>query len=128
MGVKEITLSSVAPLGEKTFIVSGSDFTEWSVVYLNGKKCTTTYVSPTHLRVSGRELNPGDRVTVAQLSVDRVRLGSTRELVYRAEDAPPPKSFGEKYGWKVALAGVGVLGLLELSVVLVRRKKKKNGE
>lgn len=128
MGVKEITLSSVAPLGEKTFIVSGSDFTEWSVVYLNGKKCTTTYVSPTHLRVSGRELNPGDRVTVAQLSVDRVRLGSTRELVYRAEDAPPPKSFGEKYGWKVALAGVGVLGLLELSVVLVRRKKKKNGK
>ena len=125
MGVKPITVSSLAILGEKTFLVTGENFTDWSVVYLNGKKCNTICVSPTHLRVTGKELKPGDAVTVEQISVDRVRLGSTEALVYRAADAPPPKSFGEKYGWKAALGGIALLGLLELTVVLVRRKKKK---
>ena len=84
MGVNEITISSVSPLEEKTFLVSGTNFTDWSVVYLNGRKCNTTFVSPTHLRVSGKEIKPGDRVNVEQVSVDRVRLGSTRTVVYTA--------------------------------------------
>ena len=125
MGVKEITLNSVSPLGEKTFLVSGTNFTEWSIVYLNGKKCNTTYVSPTHLRVTGKELKPGDSVTVEQVSVDRVRLGSTEKLVYRAADAPPPKSWVERFGWTIPVCSVAFLGLLEFCVVLVKRRKKK---
>ena len=35
--------------------------------------------------MTGKELKPGDAVTVEQVSVDRVRLGSTEALVYRAE-------------------------------------------
>lgn len=125
MGVKEIKISSVAPLGEKTFLVSGTNFTEWSVVYLNGKRCNTVYVSPTHLRVTGKELNPGDAVTVEQISVDRVRLGSTEKIVYRASDAPPPKSWGERFGWIVPVGAVVFFGLLELTVVIVKRNRKK---
>ena len=125
MGVNPITVSSVAPLGEKTFLVTGENFTDWSVVCLNGKKCATTYVSPTHLRVTGKELNPGDSVTVEQISVDRVRLGSTEGVVYRASDAPPPKTWAQKHGWIIPVAGIVLLGCLELSVVLVRRQKKK---
>ncbi|MBP5609858.1 MAG: hypothetical protein J6X72_00755, partial [Clostridia bacterium] len=125
MGVKPITVSNVNPLGEKAFLVSGENFTEWSVVYLNGKKCQTTFVSPVHLRVNGKELKPGDVVTVEQVSVDRVRLGSTSPLVYRAEDAPPPKTWAQKYGWVIPVGSFVLLGLLELTVVLVRRRKKR---
>ena len=125
MGVKEITLTSVAPLGEKTFLASGTNFTEWSVVYLNGKKCNTVYVSPTHLRVTGKELKPGDTVTVEQVSVDRVRLGATDPIVYRASDAPPPKSWGERFGWTIPVGAIVFFSLLELTVVLVKRNKKK---
>lgn len=125
MGVKEITLSSVAPLGEKTFLATGCNFTEWSVVYLNGKKCNTAFVSPTHLRVSGKELKPGDRVKVVQVSVDHVRLGETGGIVFRAEDAPPPKSWGERFGWTIPVGAIVFLGLLELTVAVIRRKKRK---
>ena len=125
MGVNEITISSVSPLEEKTFLVSGTNFTDWSVVYLNGRKCNTAFVSPTHLRVSGKEIKPGDRVNVEQVSVDRVRLGSTRTVVYRAADASPPKSWGEKYGWTIPVGALVFCGLLELTVVLVRRRKKR---
>ena len=125
MGVKPITVSSVAPLGEKTFLVSGENFTDWSVVCLNGKKCSTVYVSPTHLRVTGKELKPGDVVTVEQISVDRVRLGSTEGYTFRAADAPPPKTWAQKHGWIIPVSAVILLGLLELTVVIVRRQKKK---
>ena len=125
MGVNEITLTSVSPVEEKTFVATGTNFTEWSVVYLNGRKCNTTFVSPTHLRVTGKELKPGDTVAVEQISVDRVRLGSTEKIVYRAEDAPPPKSWGQKYGWTIPVGAFVLFGLTELTVVIVKRKKKK---
>ena len=124
MGVKEITLSDVVWLGEKTFLVTGANFTEWSTVYLNGKKCATVYLSPTHLRVTGKELNPGDAVSVEQISVDHVRLGSTPSFIFRAQDAPPPKSWGERFGWTIPVGAVVLFGLFELTFVLVRRKKK----
>ncbi len=125
MGVNEIKLTSVSPIGEKTFVATGTNFTEWSVVYLNGRKCNTTFVSPVHLRVTGKELKPGDVVTVEQVSVDRVRLGSSEKIVYRAEDAPPPKTWGQKYGWVIPVGAVALFSLTELTVVIVKRKKKK---
>jgi len=125
MGVNQIAVTSVSPLGDKAFLVSGTNFTEWSFVYLNGRKCTTTYVSPTHLRVNGKELKPGDVVTVEQISVDRVRLGSSEKFVYRAEDAPPPKTWGQKYGWSIPVVAFVLFTLTELTVVIVKRKKKK---
>ena len=125
MGVKEITVSSLSPLERKTFLVTGENFTDWSVVYLNGRRCNTTFVSPTHLRVTGKELKPGDSVRVEQVSVDRVRLGRTETIVYRAEDAPPPKSWGERFGWTIPVGAVVFFGALELTVVLIKRRKKK---
>ena len=125
MGVKPIELTSVSPVEEKTFLATGSNFTEWSVVYLNGKKCATSYVSPTHLRVTGKELKPGDKVTVEQVSVDRVRLGSTEPIVYRAADAPPPKTWGERFGWTIPVGALVFFGLLELTVVIVHKARKK---
>ena len=125
MGVNEIKLTSVSPVEEKTFVATGSNFTEWSVVYLNGKKCNTTFVSPVHLRVTGKELKPGDVVTVEQVSVDRVRLGASEKIVYRAEDAPPPKTWGQKYGWTVPVCLFVLFGATELTVAIVKRKKKQ---
>ena len=125
MGVNEIKLTSVSPVEEKTFVATGSNFTEWSVVYLNGKKCNTTFVSPVHLRVTGKELKPGDVVTVEQVSVDRVRLGASEKIVYRAEDAPPPKTWGQKYGWTVPVCLFVLFGATELTVAIDKRKKKQ---
>ena len=125
MGVNEIKLTSVSPIGEKTFVATGTNFTEWSVVYLNGRKCNTTFVSPVHLRVTGRELKPGDVVNVEQVSVDRVRLGSSNRIVFRASDAPPPKTWGQKYGWVIPVGAVSLFSLIELTVAIIKRRKKQ---
>ena len=125
MGVNEIKVTSASPLGKKTFLVTGTNFTEWSVVYLNGRKCSTAFVSPEHLRVTGKELNPGDTVTVEQISVDRVRLGSSEKIVYREADAPPPKTWGQKYGWIIPVGAFALFTLTEITVVIVKRKKKR---
>ena len=127
MGVRKIRITGINQLEEKTFLVSGENFTEWSVVRVNGRKCRTTYVSPTHLRVTGREINPGDSIVVEQISVDRVSLGKSEPVIFRAEDAPPPKSWGEKYGWTIPVGFLALAGVIELTVVLVKRRKRKDG-
>ena len=78
-----------------------------------------------HLRVTGKELKSGDVVTVEQVSVDRVRLGASEKIVYRAEDAPPPKTWGQKYGWTVPVCLFVLFGATELTVAIVKRKKKQ---
>lgn len=57
------------------FRVTGENFTEASVVFINGKKCRTTYRSENELFVDDKEIKPKDKITVCQITEDRVVLG-----------------------------------------------------
>ncbi len=74
MGVLAITVSDVVCEGDD-FRVLGENFTEWSVVCINGKKCKTTYRSENELYVEDKSVTGKDKITVRQITDDRAVLG-----------------------------------------------------
>lgn len=69
------------------FTVSGENFTEFSVVYLNGKKCKTTFDAESGtLTVSGKSISEGDKIRVGQLTADGVVLGKSEVFLLGEDD------------------------------------------
>ncbi len=67
MGHKEISIRDIMKIGNKYYI-RGNNFTERSIISLDGKQLPTVYLSPTLLAL-GEEVAPGD---VGKLSVSQV--------------------------------------------------------
>ena len=68
--------------------VNGNNFTPYSIVYINGEKCTTTYTNPRHLSVTGFEPAEVLSIQVAQVGADSYPLSYT-EPVYITLDLDP---------------------------------------
>ena len=84
-GVLPITVSSVTRRGDG-FTVFGENFTEYSIVYLNGRKCKTAFDAETgSLTVSGKSISENDKIRVGQVTEDGVVLGKTEVYLYRIE-------------------------------------------
>ena len=83
-GVLEILVTSVEKKGSG-FVVSGENFTEFSVVYLNGKKCKTSFDPESgQLTVSDKSLSDGDKIRVGQVTNDGVVLSKTEGFLFDA--------------------------------------------
>jgi hypothetical protein len=84
-GVLPITVTSVEKR-ESGFAVFGENFTEFSVVYLNGKKCKTSFDPETgSLTVSDKSLSKNAKIRVGQVTGDGVVLGKTAPYICRPE-------------------------------------------
>lgn len=82
MGVKEISITKVEKENEEgNVIVKGQNFTEYSVVYVNGDEFSTEYVDENTLRIKYNELKTLDSFIVKQKSGDS-KLSSTKECLY----------------------------------------------
>lgn len=57
--------------------VNGENFTPYSIVYINGKKCTTAYINPQFLSVTGFDPAEVLTVQVAQVGADSYPLSYT---------------------------------------------------
>ncbi len=82
MGIKDINISKVEK-GEKEgqVTVKGQNFTEYSVVYVNGDAYDTEYVDENTLKINYTGLKSLDAFVVSQKSGD-TRLSSTKECLY----------------------------------------------
>ncbi len=80
MGVKPIVISEVRTDGED-LLIFGEHFTEWSIVYRNGKRCDTVFVDNNTLRVEDEDAKRGDRFTVCQVTKDRFVLGESERYL-----------------------------------------------
>jgi len=60
--------------------VNGENFTPYSIAYINGEKCTTTYVNPRLLSVTGFEPAEVLSVQVAQVGADSHPLSYTEAV------------------------------------------------
>lgn len=71
--------------------INGENFTPYSVAYINGEKCTTTYVNSRLLSVVGFE--PADTLTirVAQVGTDSYPLSFTEPVTISVDTAAYPK-------------------------------------
>lgn len=84
LGINEILLSSVYYDGAATY-VSGSGFTPFSAIYINGSRRETRFINSGLLSTT-HEIRDGDIVTVCQTDSDMIILSSTEETTYRGED------------------------------------------
>ncbi len=84
MGIDKVSISNVtdAPMGDKVYIY-GHNFTNWSKVYVNDEKVSTTYSSSGMLAIDKADVSDGDVITVCQVgSSDTIFRKSENEYTY----------------------------------------------
>lgn len=81
MGVKEITIDKVEKADDNKVIVRGKNFTDRSVVYVNGDSYKTEYVDENTLEIEYPEIKSMDSFVVSQRTGE-TRLSSTKECLY----------------------------------------------
>ncbi len=84
MGIDKVSISNVAdaPMGDKVYVY-GHNFTNWSKVYVNDSKITTTYFSNGMLAIDKADVKDGDVITVCQVgSSDTIFRKSENEYTY----------------------------------------------
>lgn len=80
-GVTDIKVTGVA-LDSETLTVSGEWFNPFSVVYINGERYETKYVSREKLVVEAVKIKKGNMVTVAQETDDKEALSVSAGVAY----------------------------------------------
>lgn len=84
MGIDKVSITNVADssMGDKVYIY-GHNFTNWSKVYVNDSKVTTTYLSSGMLTIDKSDISDGDVITVCQVgSSDTIFRKSENEYTY----------------------------------------------
>ncbi len=82
MGVDIISVTKVTNEREH-MVVKGENFTEYSVVYIDSKDLTTTYVDRQTLLVEGELAEVGDEITVKQEDKSHHVLGTSEIYVFQ---------------------------------------------
>jgi hypothetical protein len=87
MDVEDVTVNAVRKsAANNTLIVSGSNFTRYTKVYVNGEKIPTTYLTSSMLSISLDNVTDGDVITVNTLGSKGITL---REGVGEAKYEDP---------------------------------------
>ena len=76
LGIDEITITDTEAV-EDGFIVKGENFTEFSHVFLNGRKLDTFFIDKNTLFAENATADYGDEIFVAQISADFRKLSQT---------------------------------------------------
>lgn len=88
MGVEDVIISDmyshVDEEGEEWIVIKGKNFTNWSRIYINGEKVSTTYVSGEELWMKPSKIKDGDLVIVNQNCSKNEIFRSSNEFTYIA--------------------------------------------
>ena len=88
MGIDEVVISEMYPHtdeeGNEWIAIKGESFTQWSRVYVNDDKISTTYVSGNELWVKADKISDGDKVVVNQNGSKSTIFRSSNEFIYAA--------------------------------------------
>ena len=94
MGIDKVTVTSAAEssTGDRVYVY-GSNFTNWSKVYVNGEKVNTSYLSASMLSIERADVEDGDTITVCQVgSSDTIFRTSENEVTFHSEGAGSTES------------------------------------
>ena len=84
-GVKDVTISKVSErqVGEDTYVyVNGDNFTQWSMININGNYYRTELLNAHLIRAPYDDLLPQDELFVAQVGDDKFQLSQTEPIIY----------------------------------------------
>lgn len=81
LGLDDISVTAVKVAEEGT-LVEGENFTPFSVIFANGKRLDTEFLSESRLFAEGEALEYGDEITVVQISNDFRKLSETEVFVF----------------------------------------------
>lgn len=81
MGIKDITLTDVYSFGENVY-VKGTEFTEYSKIFVNGIMRDTEFIDPQTLILHDYEPKNGDSVKIIQVTDLIFHISSTEEFIY----------------------------------------------
>lgn len=136
MGVKDITLSSVKA-DVDSVRVSGSNFTPFSSITVNGRAVETTLIDSETLLASGSAIKAGDRLSVAQIDEDRTTLSETKTYIVGGTEEDPIISVDsgnitDDTSWlklPVAIAVIcASLAIVAVCVTVIVLKKRKSNK
>ena len=85
-GVKDVTISEISErkLGEDTYVyVRGDNFTNWSMININGQYYRTEILNDKTIRAMYDNLLPQDEIFVAQVGDDKYQLSQTEPFIYQ---------------------------------------------
>lgn len=85
MGVKDTSIKKVTVDEERGIvIINGENFTPWSKVFYNGKKCGTKEIDSNniYIKINDRDIKSGDSFVVSQCSGDNI-FRSSEEFIYQ---------------------------------------------
>ena len=84
MGIDDVIIQDVYPHDtiEEGIVLKGKGFTQWSRVYVNGEKVSTTYISGNELVIKGSKLKDGDILVVNQNGSKNTIFRSSNEWTY----------------------------------------------
>lgn len=71
--------------------INGNNFTPYSIVYINGEKCTTTFVNTNLLTVTDFDLTEDMSIQVAQVGADSHPLSFTDAVTFPLRTVPLPE-------------------------------------
>ena len=95
MGVEDVVISDMSSHtdeeGNEWIVVKGKNFTNWSRIYINGEKVSTTYVSGEELWMKPSKIKDGDLVVVNQCCSKNAIFRSSNEFTYIAPVADTTK-------------------------------------
>ena len=88
MGIDEVVISEMYPHTDEEcnewIAIKGESFTQWSRVYVNDDKISTTYVSGNELWVKADKISDGDKIVVNQNGSKSTIFRSSNEFIYAA--------------------------------------------
>lgn len=94
MGVEDTSIVGIHPSAYVGYTsISGTNFTRWSKVYVNGDKVPTYYVNSSRLRIPEEYLSDGDTVVVNQMGSSDTVFRSTPEFYYADPNADNTELF-----------------------------------
>lgn len=105
MGVGDVIIDRIYPFAGKLHIY-GDNFTNWSRVYVNGEKVSTTYESGQCLTIDTAEVKgDGDIITVNQNGSNSTIFRSSNAYIYYDPYYVPPEEADEAAGEEAAEEG-----------------------
>lgn len=83
MGIDDVTIHHVGNLADSQVYISGSGFTPWTKIYVNGDKVATTFISGSSLRINREDVHDGDTIAANIVGSSNTIFRSSNEVTYR---------------------------------------------